>query len=62
LPIPSPLLPSSLMLPWRRARSRRELLNVSYDPTHELYVAINKAFAAEIQGDTGKTIDIKQSH
>src|SRR3981189_1072223 len=38
------------------------LLNVSYDPTRELYAALNKAFAAKYQADTGKTIDIKQSH
>ena len=38
------------------------LLNVSYDPTRELYVAINKAFAAKFKVDTGKTIEIKQSH
>ncbi|MEN3381831.1 MAG: sulfate/thiosulfate transport system substrate-binding protein, partial [Hyphomicrobiales bacterium] len=38
------------------------LLNVSYDPTRELYVAINKAFAAKFKAETGKTIEIKQSH
>jgi sulfate/thiosulfate-binding protein len=38
------------------------LLNVSYDPTRELYAALNKAFAARYQADTGKTIEIKQSH
>ena len=38
------------------------LLNVSYDPTRELYVAINKAFAVRFKADTGKTIEIKQSH
>jgi sulfate transport system substrate-binding protein len=38
------------------------LLNVSYDPTRELYAALNKAFAARYQADTGTTIEIKQSH
>jgi sulfate/thiosulfate transport system substrate-binding protein len=38
------------------------LLNVSYDPTRELYAAVNKAFAAKYQADTGRTIEIKQSH
>jgi sulfate/thiosulfate-binding protein len=38
------------------------LLNVSYDPTRELYAAINKAFAAKYQAETGKSIEIKQSH
>ena len=38
------------------------LLNVSYDPTRELYADINKAFAAKFQAETGKSIEIKQSH
>jgi sulfate/thiosulfate transport system substrate-binding protein len=38
------------------------LLNVSYDPTRELYAEINKAFAAKYRVQTGKTIEIKQSH
>ncbi len=38
------------------------LLNVSYDPTRELYAALNKAFAAKHKTNTGKTIEIKQSH
>src|ERR1700754_467581 len=38
------------------------LLNVSYDPTRELYVDFNKAFAAAYQKDTGRSIEIKQSH
>jgi sulfate transport system substrate-binding protein len=38
------------------------LLNVSYDPTRELYADFNKAFAAAYQKETGKSVDIKQSH
>ena len=38
------------------------LLNVSYDPTRELYVDFNKAFIAAYQKETGKSIEIKQSH
>src|SRR3954464_8770567 len=38
------------------------LLNVSYDPTRELYVDFNKAFAAAYQKETGKIVEIKQSH
>jgi sulfate/thiosulfate-binding protein len=38
------------------------LLNVSYDPTRELYVAINKAFDAKVKAETGKTVAIRQSH
>ncbi|GGH27057.1 sulfate transporter subunit [Alsobacter metallidurans] len=39
-----------------------ELLNVSYDPTRELYRAINAAFAQEWKAKTGKTVTIRQSH
>jgi len=38
------------------------LLNVSYDPTRELYVEFNKSFAAAYQKETGKSVEIKQSH
>ncbi|SHG19371.1 sulfate ABC transporter substrate-binding protein [Bradyrhizobium erythrophlei] len=38
------------------------LLNVSYDPTRELYVDFNKAFAAAYQKESGKSVEIKQSH
>lgn len=38
------------------------LLNVSYDPTRELYADFNKAFATAYQKDTGRSIAIKQSH
>jgi sulfate/thiosulfate-binding protein len=38
------------------------LLNVSYDPTRELYVDYNKAFAAYWKGKTGQAVTIKQSH
>lgn len=38
------------------------LLNVSYDPTRELYVEFNKAFAKAYQKETGKSVEIKQSH
>jgi sulfate transport system substrate-binding protein len=38
------------------------LLNVSYDPTRELYVDVNKAFAAQWKAKTGDTVSVKQSH
>jgi len=38
------------------------LLNVSYDPTRELYADFNKAFASAYQKETGKSVEIKQSH
>lgn len=39
-----------------------ELLNVSYDPTRELYEEFNKAFAAHWEAETGQKVVIKQSH
>jgi sulfate/thiosulfate-binding protein len=38
------------------------LLNVSYDPTRELYKAINPLLQAEWKAKTGKIINIDQSH
>ena len=38
------------------------LLNVSYDPTRELYVDYNKAFGAFWKAKTGDTVTVKQSH
>jgi len=38
------------------------LLNVSYDPTRELYKAYDEAFAAHWQQKTGETVTIEQSH
>jgi len=39
-----------------------ELLNVSYDPTRELYRTINPAFAAEWKKKTGQRIRFRSSH
>jgi sulfate/thiosulfate transport system substrate-binding protein len=38
------------------------LLNVSYDPTRELYQDFNAAFVKYWKGKTGQTVSIKQSH
>jgi len=38
------------------------LLNVSYDPTRELYQEFNKAFAADWKAKTGQDVEIEQSH
>ena len=38
------------------------LLNVSYDPTRELYTDFNKSFASYWKSKTGDTVTIKQSH
>ena len=39
-----------------------ELLNVSYDPTRELYKQVNEAFAAKWKAETGEDLKINQSH
>ncbi|HEY8580331.1 MAG TPA: substrate-binding domain-containing protein, partial [Beijerinckiaceae bacterium] len=44
------------------AHAQTNLLNVSYDPTRELYRDVNAAFAAEWKKKTGETIAIRQSH
>jgi len=44
------------------AHAQLKLLNVSYDPTRELYVDVNKAFAQQWQQKTGQNVTINQSH
>jgi sulfate transport system substrate-binding protein len=39
-----------------------ELLNVSYDPTRELWREVNEAFIAKYSQETGVPLTIKQSH
>ena len=39
-----------------------KLLNVSYDPTRELYTEYNAAFAKYWQAKTGDTVNVSQSH
>ncbi len=44
------------------AQKSQTLLNVSYDPTRELYQDYNDAFAAHWKGKTGESVTIEQSH
>ncbi|MEY3201523.1 MAG: hypothetical protein RIR70_1073 [Pseudomonadota bacterium] len=44
------------------AFAQSRLLNVSYDPTRELYQDINALFAKEWKAKTGETLSIRQSH
>ncbi|MGB5086749.1 MAG: sulfate ABC transporter substrate-binding protein [Methylocystis silviterrae] len=44
------------------SQAAQDFLNVSYDPTRELYKAINPAFAADWKAKTGETIEIQASH
>jgi len=39
-----------------------ELLNVSYDPTRELYAQLNARFVADWKAKTGEAVTIRQSH
>jgi sulfate transport system substrate-binding protein len=49
---------------WGSAQSAKSLtlLNVSYDPTRELYKDVNAAFAAYWKSRTGQTLTLNQSH
>jgi sulfate transport system substrate-binding protein len=42
--------------------ANHELLNVSYDPTRELYAEVNQAFAAQWKQQTGEELTIRASH
>jgi sulfate/thiosulfate transport system substrate-binding protein len=54
---------SGLSLPGlAAAQAPLTLLNVSYDPTRELYVEFNAAFVKHWKAKTGQDITIKQSH
>jgi sulfate transport system substrate-binding protein len=52
----------SLAIAATGALAQTSLLNVSYDPTRELYQDFNKAFAAQWKAKTGETLSIKTSH
>jgi len=43
-------------------RESVELLNVSYDPTRELYRELNQAFAEHWEEQAGQTVSVRQSH
>lgn len=46
----------------RLAAAQTTLLNVSYDPTRELYAEVNKVFAAAWKDKTGEEVSIRASH
>lgn len=47
---------------WQAAHAQTTLLNVSYDPTRELYQEFNAAFARHWKERTGERVTIRQSH
>jgi sulfate transport system substrate-binding protein len=53
---------STVAVPVAAPAAPTQLLNVSYDPTRELYQQINAAFAQRWQASTKQPIAIKQSH
>jgi sulfate transport system substrate-binding protein len=55
------LLISALLVPLSSWAADIKLLNVSYDPTRELYQDFNAAFSKYWQVKTGDTVTIKTS-
>ena len=53
---------ASLVLTTLVSAETATLLNVSYDPTRELYQEFNTAFAKHYKAETGKDVVVKQSH
>jgi sulfate transport system substrate-binding protein len=58
--IAAALLLAATLLPAQAAEV--SLLNVSYDPTRELYQDFNKAFAAHWKAQSGDSVKLRQSH
>jgi len=56
------LVTATLMGVPRANAAEVTLLNVSYDPTRELYVNYNAAFAKYWKGKTGQDVKVNQSH
>jgi len=55
------LLGLSLVLSSPLVRAQ-EIINVSYDPTRELYAELNPLFAAKWKAETGRSLQVKASH
>jgi len=56
------VLAAAVVLLTARTAHAQTLLNVSYDPTRELYQEFNAAFSKYWQTKTGKPLQIRQSH
>jgi sulfate/thiosulfate-binding protein len=57
-----PVVALGIALAAPAAQAETTLLNVSYDPTRELYKDINDVFAAQWQEKTGDSVTINMSH
>jgi len=55
-------LSAAIFATGRALAADKTLLNVSYDPTRELYEDVNRAFAAQWKQQTGETLTIRASH
>jgi sulfate transport system substrate-binding protein len=64
LPVFIRVLPilAALALGTVSAHAQDKLLNVSYDPTRELYREVGQAFGAQWKAQTGRTVTIQASH
>jgi sulfate/thiosulfate-binding protein len=60
--LPAAALGLSLLLAGSAAAADLKLLNVSYDPTRELYQDVNTAFAKSWKARTGQDVTVQQSH
>jgi sulfate/thiosulfate-binding protein len=58
----SAALSVTALQPTAAAAAPTQLLNVSYDPTRELYRDVNAAFAKRWQAASGQPVTIRQSH
>jgi sulfate/thiosulfate-binding protein len=56
------LTAASALLIAASVSAQTQFLNVSYDPTRELYVAVNSAFAKYWKAKTGEDLRFRQSH
>ncbi|HVQ32007.1 MAG TPA: sulfate ABC transporter substrate-binding protein [Vicinamibacteria bacterium] len=52
----------ALAAPFTAPAQAQELLNVSYDPTRELYQEFNAAFVKQYKAKAGKDVTVQQSH
>src|SRR5437868_3398268 len=56
------LLPIGAWVMVRQQAAERAILNVSYDPTRELWQQMNQAFREEYERETGRRVTLSQSH
>src|SRR5262245_66213155 len=60
--IPSIVVAAVIVMTVGTLHAQQALLNVSYDPTRELYADFNAAFAKSWAGKTMQKVTVQQSH